>query len=169
MWAAAIDDVRVRGDSCGGDVTCVIRSCPKGLGSPVFDKLEAELCKAFMSLPASKVRCVPLSPTQSCDADSAVVWAVFSTASISEGCLQHNTFDSHCIAVSIQVLAMTGALNRACITRLLNSSKGVRVACRVCSPVISSSMLCSVNRCEQRVRHPAPPSKWQTHCGVHQR
>lgn len=62
MWAAAIDDVRVRGDSCGGDVTCVIRSCPKGLGSPVFDKLEAELCKAFMSLPASKVRCVPSLP-----------------------------------------------------------------------------------------------------------
>ncbi|BDA45158.1 Chorismate synthase, chloroplastic [Coccomyxa sp. Obi] len=50
----AIDEVRLRGDSCGGDVTCVIRSCPKGLGSPVFDKLEAELCKAFMSLPASK-------------------------------------------------------------------------------------------------------------------
>jgi chorismate synthase len=37
-------------------VTCVIRACPKGLGSPVFDKLEAELAKAFMSLPASKVR-----------------------------------------------------------------------------------------------------------------
>jgi len=33
----------------------VIRACPKGLGSPVFDKLEAELAKAFMSLPASKV------------------------------------------------------------------------------------------------------------------
>ncbi len=53
---AAIDEVRTRGDSCGGEVTCVIRACPKGLGSPVFDKLEAELAKAFMSLPASKVR-----------------------------------------------------------------------------------------------------------------
>ncbi|EIE21045.1 chorismate synthase [Coccomyxa subellipsoidea C-169] len=51
---AAIDEVRVRGDSCGGEVTCVVRACPKGLGAPVFDKLEAELCKAFMSLPASK-------------------------------------------------------------------------------------------------------------------
>ncbi|CAL8462506.1 g2039 [Coccomyxa elongata] len=50
----AIDEVRLRGDSCGGEVTCVIRGCPKGLGSPVFDKLEAELCKALMSLPASK-------------------------------------------------------------------------------------------------------------------
>lgn len=53
---AAIDQVRVRGDSCGGEVTCVVRGCPKGLGSPVFDKLEAELAKAFMSLPASKAR-----------------------------------------------------------------------------------------------------------------
>ena len=33
----------------------MIRACPKGLGSPVFDKLEAELAKALMSLPASKV------------------------------------------------------------------------------------------------------------------
>ena len=32
----------------------MIRACPKGLGSPVFDKLEAELAKALMSLPASK-------------------------------------------------------------------------------------------------------------------
>ena len=50
----AIDDVRTRGDSCGGEVTCVIRHCPVGLGAPVFDKLEADLAKAMMSLPASK-------------------------------------------------------------------------------------------------------------------
>lgn len=53
---AAIDEVRTRGESCGGEVTCVVRGCPKGLGSPVFDKLEAELAKAVMSLPATKVR-----------------------------------------------------------------------------------------------------------------
>eukprot|EP00898_Chlorokybus_atmophyticus_P009119 jgi/Chlat1/9208/Chrsp97S08473 len=51
---AAIDEVRTRGDSCGGVVTCVARNVPKGLGAPVFDKLEAELAKAVMSLPASK-------------------------------------------------------------------------------------------------------------------
>jgi len=45
---AAINDVRVRGESCGGEVTCVVRHCPKGLGAPVFDKLEAELAKAMM-------------------------------------------------------------------------------------------------------------------------
>ena len=53
---AAINEVRNRGDSCGGEVTCVVRGCPKGLGSPVFDKLEAELARAIMSLPATKVR-----------------------------------------------------------------------------------------------------------------
>lgn len=51
----AIDEVRTRGESCGGEVTCVVRGCPKGLGNPVFDKLEAELAKAIMSLPATKV------------------------------------------------------------------------------------------------------------------
>ena len=35
-------------------MTCVVRNCPWGLGSPVFDKLEAELAKAMMSLPATK-------------------------------------------------------------------------------------------------------------------
>ncbi|OAY38824.1 chorismate synthase, chloroplastic [Manihot esculenta] len=51
---AAIDTVRVRGDSVGGVVTCIVRNAPRGLGSPVFDKLEAELAKAAMSLPATK-------------------------------------------------------------------------------------------------------------------
>ena len=50
----AINEVRTRGESTGGEVTCVVRRCPKGLGAPVFDKLEAELAKAVMSLPATK-------------------------------------------------------------------------------------------------------------------
>lgn len=50
----AIDEVRTKGESCGGEVTCVVKGCPKGLGSPVFDKLEAELAKAMLSLPATK-------------------------------------------------------------------------------------------------------------------
>jgi len=50
----AIDEVRVKGDSCGGVVTCIVRNCPRGLGAPVFDKLEADLAKAMMSLPATK-------------------------------------------------------------------------------------------------------------------
>lgn len=50
----AIDEVRLKGESCGGEVTCIVRNCPKGLGAPVFDKLEADLAKAVMSLPATK-------------------------------------------------------------------------------------------------------------------
>ncbi|XP_056164548.1 chorismate synthase, chloroplastic isoform X2 [Syzygium oleosum] len=51
---AAIDAVRVRGDSVGGVVTCIVRNAPRGLGSPVFDKLEGLLAKAALSLPATK-------------------------------------------------------------------------------------------------------------------
>ena len=42
----SIDDVRTKGDSVGGVVTCIVRNVPRGLGAPVFDKLEAELAKA---------------------------------------------------------------------------------------------------------------------------
>jgi hypothetical protein len=59
LCCAVINDVRTRGESCGGVVTCVVRGCPKGLGTPVFDKLEAELAKAMLSLPATKVRTLP--------------------------------------------------------------------------------------------------------------
>ena len=38
---AAIDEVRVRGESCGGALTLVCRNVPAGLGDPVFEKLEA--------------------------------------------------------------------------------------------------------------------------------
>ncbi len=49
-----IEQVRRDGDSIGGVVECVARNVPKGLGFPVFDKLEADLAKGVMSLPASK-------------------------------------------------------------------------------------------------------------------
>ena len=49
-----IDAARRRGDSLGGVVECVARGVPPGLGEPVFDKLEAELARGVMSLPASK-------------------------------------------------------------------------------------------------------------------
>lgn len=51
---ALIDETRKDGDSLGGIVECVARNVPAGLGDPVFDKLEADLAKALMSLPASK-------------------------------------------------------------------------------------------------------------------
>jgi chorismate synthase len=49
-----IKEVRSQGDSVGGVIECVIRGLPAGLGEPVFDRLEADLAKAMMSLPATK-------------------------------------------------------------------------------------------------------------------
>jgi chorismate synthase len=50
----AIEKARADGDSLGGTIACVARGVPAGLGEPVFDKLEADLAKAMLSLPASK-------------------------------------------------------------------------------------------------------------------
>jgi chorismate synthase len=50
----AIEAARADGDSLGGVVTCVARNVPPGLGEPVFDKLDADLAGALMSLPAAK-------------------------------------------------------------------------------------------------------------------
>jgi chorismate synthase len=49
-----IEQTRAAGDSLGGVIECVVRNAPPGLGEPVFDKLEADLAKAMLSLPATK-------------------------------------------------------------------------------------------------------------------
>ncbi len=49
-----IKSIRAEGNSVGGVIECVIRNCPPGLGEPIFDKLEAELAKAMLSIPATK-------------------------------------------------------------------------------------------------------------------
>lgn len=49
-----IKEVKSEKDSIGGIVECVARKVPVGLGEPVFDKLEADLAKAMLSIPASK-------------------------------------------------------------------------------------------------------------------
>lgn len=49
-----IEQIGRTGDSVGGVVECVARNVPKGLGSPVFDRLEADIAKGVMSLPATK-------------------------------------------------------------------------------------------------------------------
>eukprot|EP00922_Rhytidocystis_sp_ex-Travisia-forbesii_P059965 GHVS01088891.1.p1 GENE.GHVS01088891.1~~GHVS01088891.1.p1 ORF type:complete len:342 (-),score=65.52 GHVS01088891.1:582-1607(-) len=52
--AEKIKEIRLQEDSIGGVLTCVIKGCPVGIGEPCFDKLEAQLAKAMMSLPATK-------------------------------------------------------------------------------------------------------------------
>lgn len=49
-----IEELRQNRDSAGGIVECVINGCPAGLGEPVFDKLDAELAKAMLSIGAVK-------------------------------------------------------------------------------------------------------------------
>jgi chorismate synthase len=51
---ARILEVRGQGDSVGGVIECRIRNLPVGLGEPVFDRFEADLAKAMLSLPATK-------------------------------------------------------------------------------------------------------------------
>lgn len=50
----AVADARDQKDSLGGVVSCVCRNVPMGLGEPVFDKLEAQLAQAMLSIPATK-------------------------------------------------------------------------------------------------------------------
>ncbi len=49
-----IDHLRKEGDTTGGVVTCIIDNMPAGLGEPVFDKLQADLAKAMLSIGAVK-------------------------------------------------------------------------------------------------------------------
>ncbi|MBI2497580.1 MAG: chorismate synthase [Opitutae bacterium] len=49
-----IKQARGEGDSVGGIIECRVRNVPGGLGEPVFDRLEADLAKAMLSLPATK-------------------------------------------------------------------------------------------------------------------
>jgi len=49
-----IEQVRDEGDSIGGVIECVARGLAAGIGEPVFDKLEADLAKAMLSIPATK-------------------------------------------------------------------------------------------------------------------
>jgi len=50
----AIGNAKEAQDSLGGVITCVCRNVPAGLGEPVFDKMEACLAQAMMSIPATK-------------------------------------------------------------------------------------------------------------------
>lgn len=51
---AAVEAIRKEGNSLGGIVACAVRGVPPGWGEPVFDRLEADLAKGALSLPASK-------------------------------------------------------------------------------------------------------------------
>lgn len=49
-----IKEVKKEGDTIGGTITCVVQHMPAGIGEPVFDRLEAALAKAMLSINATK-------------------------------------------------------------------------------------------------------------------
>lgn len=49
-----IEELRAAGDSAGGVIECLVTGCPAGLGQPVFDKLDARLAQAMLSIGAVK-------------------------------------------------------------------------------------------------------------------
>ncbi len=49
-----ISDAKSKGDSIGGAVRCVINGLPAGIGNPIFNKIQADLAYAMMSIPAAK-------------------------------------------------------------------------------------------------------------------
>jgi len=53
-WQEALDAAKAAGDSLGGVVECIMTNVPAGLGDPIYEKIEAKLASAMMSLPATK-------------------------------------------------------------------------------------------------------------------
>ena len=87
-----IERTRKAGDSVGGVIEGVARGVPAGWGEPVFDRLEADLAKAMLSLPATKgfeigsgFGGVLLTGTQHNDAFRARAGKVFTTTNRSGG------------------------------------------------------------------------------------
>ncbi|MFO1127681.1 MAG: chorismate synthase [Rhodospirillales bacterium] len=54
VWADFLDEVRKAGSSAGGLIEVVALGVPAGLGAPTFDRLDADIAKAMMSIPAAK-------------------------------------------------------------------------------------------------------------------
>lgn len=52
-WLEMVEAQKARADSFGGSISCVVRGLPRGIGEPVFDRLNALLAHALMSLPAA--------------------------------------------------------------------------------------------------------------------
>ncbi len=53
-WQDHLDDIRAQGSSTGGVIEVTATGIPAGLGAPVFDRLDADIAKALMSIPAVK-------------------------------------------------------------------------------------------------------------------
>ena len=54
LWLDLLEQVREEGDSIGGAVRCEIKGVPAGVGEPIFNKVQAALASAMLSIPAAK-------------------------------------------------------------------------------------------------------------------
>ena len=54
LMIAKIEEARKNGDSLGSILQCIVKNCPAGLGDPCFDKLNARLAQALMSIATVK-------------------------------------------------------------------------------------------------------------------
>lgn len=54
LWLDLLEQVREEGDTIGGAVRCEIKGVQAGVGEPIFNKVQAELASAMMSIPAAK-------------------------------------------------------------------------------------------------------------------
>ena len=54
LWLDLIEQLREEGDTIGGAVRCSIKGVPAGVGEPIFNKVQAQLASAMMSIPAAK-------------------------------------------------------------------------------------------------------------------
>jgi chorismate synthase len=106
--AQAIEEARDQGDTLGGIVRAVARGVPPGWGEPVFDKLEADLAKALMSLPAAKgfesgagFRAVPMRGSEHNDAFEVVPSGAIRTRTNHSGGIQGGISNGMPIEVSV--------------------------------------------------------------------
>ena len=53
-WETYLDGIRKKGSSIGAVIEVIAEGVPAGLGAPVFDRLDADIAKAMMSIPAVK-------------------------------------------------------------------------------------------------------------------
>ncbi len=115
--AEYIEGFKQREDSIGGTVTCVIRNAPPGLGEPCFDKLEAKLAHAMLSIPATKGFEIG-SGFAGCEMPGSVHNDPFVAASPAE--------DASTAAAVATPLALGAAATRSRLATKTNNSGGVQ-------------------------------------------
>ncbi|MCJ1301278.1 bifunctional chorismate synthase/riboflavin reductase [NAD(P)H] aro2 [Hypocenomyce scalaris] len=108
--ADIIAEHRDRKDSIGGTVACVIRNSPVGLGEPCFDKLEAMLAHAMLSIPATK---------------GFEIGSGFGGCEI-PGSLHNDAFIQSPAVPPSRSGAMSAAVNRPRLTTKTNNSGGIQ-------------------------------------------